>query len=88
MKNPFDPFGVFGEWKGQEPDDVYESWETTTLQEILSDSQEQIDNVITDAAWTGILKERQRCLDIIHNELKSWEDVDRVVQLIQGSENE
>lgn len=88
MKNPFDPFGVFGEWKGQEPEDEYESWETTTLQEILADSQEQIDNVITDAAWAGMLKERQRCLDIIRSELRTLEDVDRVVQLIQGSEDE
>lgn len=88
MKNPFDPFGVFGEWRGQESEDEYESWETSTLQEILSDQSEQIDNVITDAAWAGILAERQRCLDIIRRELESSEDVDRVVQLIQGSDSE
>lgn len=90
MKNPFDPFGVFNEWKGQqtESESEYESWETTALQEILGQQQEQIDNVITDAAWAGILAERQRCLDIIRRELKSLEDVGRVVQLIQGIESE
>lgn len=88
MRNPLDPFGVFGDWRGQEPEDEYESWETAALQEILNDSHEQIDNVITDAAWAGILKERQRCLDIIRNELKSLEDVGRVVQLIQGNDSE
>lgn len=88
MKNPFDPFGVFGEWKGQEPESEYESWEGKALQEILDNTHEQIDNVITDAAWAGIQAERARCLDIIRRELKSLEDVGRVMQLIQGIESE
>lgn len=88
MRNPFDPFGVFGEWQGQEPESEYESWETKTLQEILNSNHEQIDNVITDAAWAGILAERQRCLDIVRRELKSLEDVERVMQLIQGTDSE
>lgn len=88
MRNPFDPFGVFGEWRGQGPESEYESWETKTLQEILNSNHEQIDNVITDAAWAGILAERQRCLDIISHELKSLEDVGRVMQLIQGTDSE
>lgn len=88
MRNPFDPFGVLDGWKGQEPEDEYESWETSTLQEILSNQSEQIDNVITDAAWAGMLAERQRCLDIIRSELSSHGDVDRIVQLIQGTDSE
>lgn len=86
-KNIFDPFGVFGEWKGQDPDDEYETWETRTLKEILEDQSQQIDNVITDAAWAGILAERDRCLSIIRQNLSS-EDADRVIHLIQGTESE
>ena len=41
-----------------------------------------------EAAWQGIVAERNRCLDIIRQNIKSRDEVDRIVQLIQGSKDE
>lgn len=87
MKNPFDPFGVFDGWKGQTPDEE-PSWDDNAIQEILDEHHEQIDSVIAEAAWAGIVAERNRCLDIIRQNIKSQDEVDRVVQLIQGLNDE
>lgn len=81
MKNPFDPFGVFSEWKGQEPEEELTQVEVI-VEQFYEEHSDNLYNVIHDAVTMGVFAERERCLAIIKQEL-SAEDRARIIKLIE-----
>lgn len=83
-KNIFDPFGVFGEWKGQEPD-VHESWAQTVAQLVIDDHADSMGAILSDAVYTGMNAERERIILILKQEL-STKDAERIVAVIEADD--
>lgn len=81
MRNPFDPFGVFSEWKGQEPD-AQDSWAQTVAQLVIDDHNDSIGAIMSDAVYTGMNAERERIILILQQEL-SADDAKRIVAIIE-----
>lgn len=87
MRNPFDPFGVFGEWKGQEPEDNEElGYIDEIANEVYEAHGDNLYNIMVDSVSAGVLAERSRVLHILRTELKSLEDLGHVIKLIESKE--
>lgn len=80
-RNIFDPFGVFNEWRGQEPT-AQESWEEAVVQVVVNDQIENLSSIIADAVYAGIGAERERIVMILQQEL-SIEEAERVIKIIE-----
>ncbi len=84
MRNPFDPFGVFSEWKGQEPETEELSYIDEIANEVYDLHTDTMFNVISEGVHAGVFAERERVLHILRTELKSLEDLGRVIKLVES----
>lgn len=84
MKHIFDPFGVFGEWKPQEPD-AQESWAQAVAQVVINDQFDNLSDVLADAVYAGMGAERERIIAILQQELNTTE-ANRVIAVIEADD--
>lgn len=85
MRNPFDPFGILKEWKGQDPDEDEFSFLDSTVSEVYESESNQVDEFVTSLVRAGIEAERNRVIDIINQELSAT-DAKRLLELIEIDE--
>lgn len=84
MKHIFDPFGVFSEWKGQDPDTT-QSWAQSIAQVVINDQLDNLSDMIADAVYTGMSAERERITTILKQELSN-SDSDRIIEIINSDD--
>lgn len=68
MRNIFDPFGVLGEWKGQEPEEALSETELIT-DNVIDDHWGELTEMISAAVSRGMEAERVACLNLMKKHL-------------------
>ena len=88
MKNPWDPFGVFSEWRGQEPEDQLTEAEIVT-DSVIDDHWPELVSLVRTGVEQGMERERKNCVELIKKHLNTSDDkVKRLIDEIIRRKND
>ena len=88
MKNPFDPFGVFQGWKGQEPEEPATEVETV-IETVIDSHWDSLLEILEESVIRGMTHEREAILKLITTYLDAdSEDTQALIAAINSRKND
>ena len=88
MRNIFDPFGVLGEWKGQEPEEALSDVESV-IETVIDSHWDSLLEVLEESVIRGMNQEREAILKLITTYLDAdSEDTQGLISAINSRKND